>query len=99
MCNCKNMTLQSTVEAMNSADYKERFRAEYQQTKIRYEKLKTFNTKIEAARRMRYYKTDAAPLEEPKHDCPDDLLIEQQNVMGQYLHILEVRAQIEGIEL
>jgi hypothetical protein len=73
--------------------------AEYRQTKIRYEKLKAFNTKIEAARRVRYYKHDAVQPEEPKHDYPDDLLIDQQNVMGQYLHILEVRAVIEGIEL
>lgn len=99
MCNCENMTQQNTAEAMSSTDYKERFRAEYRQTKIRYEKLKAFNTKIEAARRVRYYKDDAVQLEMPKHDCPDDLLIEQQNVMGQYLHILEVRAVIEGIEL
>lgn len=99
MCDCKNMTLQSAAEAMGSTDYKERFRAEYRQTKIRYENLKAFNTKIEAARRVRYYKDGAVQLEEPKHDCPDDLLIDQQHVMGQYLHILEVRAVIEGIEL
>ena len=40
------MTLNDTIEKMNSADYKERFIAEYQQTKIRYEKLKHFNTRI-----------------------------------------------------
>ena len=98
MCNCENMTLQSTVEAMNSADYKERFRAEYQQTKIRYEKLKALNTKIEAARQVQYTAAKFnCPM--PPHDCPDDLLTEQQSVMGRYLHILEVRAQIEGIEL
>lgn len=92
------MELKDTVEMMNSSDYKERFKAEYQQTKIRYEKLKKFNTKIEAARRMQYSCTNSE-LKVPKHDCPDDLLIEQQNIMGQYLHLLEVRAEIEGIEL
>ena len=33
------MDLRNTVEMMLSSDYKERFRAEYYQTKIRYEKL------------------------------------------------------------
>lgn len=88
--------LKDTAAMMNSPDYKERFKAEYHQTKIRYEKLKAFNTKIEAAERVRFF---GEKLEEPKHDCPADLLIEQQNLMGRYLHILEVRAVIEGIEL
>lgn len=81
--------LSATVEG--SSDYKERFKAEYYQTKIRYERLKAFNTKIEAARM-----TDK---EEPKHDCPREILREQQSVMGEYLHILEVRAAIEGVDL
>lgn len=90
------MELKETVELMTSDDYKERFRAEYYQTKIRYEKLKAFNTKIEAANRTMYEKTKII---EPAHDCPRDLLCEQQAMMGQYLHILEVRAVIEDIEL
>ena len=77
---------------------KARFMAEYYQTKIRYEKLKAFNTKIEAAKRTQYY-GQAAVVDMPKHDCPDDLLLEQQTAMGKYLHILEVRAVIEGIDL
>lgn len=32
--------LEDTVEGMLHPDYKERFKAEYQQTKIRYEKLR-----------------------------------------------------------
>lgn len=36
--------LKDTVDGMLSTDYKERFVAEYQQTKIRYEKLKSFAT-------------------------------------------------------
>lgn len=92
------MELKDTIEMMNSPDYKDRFKAEYHQTKIRYEKLKRFNTKIEAARRTSY-SCCPAKMEVPKHDCPDDLLIEQQNIMGQYLHLLEVRAEIEGIIL
>ena len=34
------MELKDTVEMMNSTDYKERFKAEYQQVVIRYKKLK-----------------------------------------------------------
>lgn len=92
------MELKDTIKNMTSEDYKERFIAEYQQTKIRYEKLKAFNTRIEAARRTSY-EADCKKIAFPKHDCPDDILREQQSFMGQYLHILEVRAVIEGIEL
>ena len=107
------MELKDTVEMMNSADYKERFIAEYRQTKIRYEKLKAFNTKIEASHRTggdiarnsipcRLDPTSyngCKVVEMPKHDCPEELLREQQSIMGQYLHILETRAVIEGIDL
>lgn len=91
------MELKNTVEKMTSPDYKERFIAEYQQTKIRYEKLKAFNNKIEAADRTSY--KGALGVAMPKHDCPAELLLHQQSVMGEYLHVLEVRALIEGIEL
>ena len=90
--------LKDTVAMMNSPDYKERFKAEYYQTKVRYEKLKAFNNKIEAAEAMKFT-CDRSKCPEPKHDCPAEMLREQQSVMGQYLHILEVRAVIEGIEL
>lgn len=86
-----------TIELMRSYDYKKRFKAEYMQTKIRYEKLKAFNTRIEAAQRTALY--GVKTIEEPKHTCPEDLLRDQQRAMGEYLHILEVRAVIEGIEL
>lgn len=36
----REMELRDTVEMMNNADYKERFKAEYYQTAIRYGKLK-----------------------------------------------------------
>lgn len=80
-----------TVEKMISLNYKDRFIAEYQQTKIRYEKLKNMNNQIEAAEM-----TCSAG---PEHTCPSYLLREQQRVMGEYLHILEVRAVIEEVEL
>lgn len=91
--------LKDTIPLMCSDDYKERFKAEYYQTKIRYEKLKKFNTKIEAARSMAYDTFGKLKCPMPQHDCPDELLREQQSVMGNYLHLLELRAEIEGVEL
>lgn len=64
----KNMELKETIEGMTSPDYKERFKAEYRQTKIRYEKLKHFCNRIEVAQ--------MTSVEEPKHDCPIYLLRE-----------------------
>lgn len=40
MLNYEEMNLSDTVELMNSADYKDRFKAEYYQVVIRYQKLK-----------------------------------------------------------
>lgn len=81
------LELKDTVEMMNSSDYKERFKAEYWQTKIRYEKLHKMIIKYEAC-----------TLEfEPK--CSIDVLKKQKSSMGQYLYCLEVRAEIENIEL
>lgn len=96
--------LKQTSGLMNSTDYKDRFKAEYYQTKIRYEKLKSFNNHIEAAMATRFtapreMPEDRKQIEMPKHDCPIDMLRDQQGVMEQYLHVLEVRAVIEGIEL
>lgn len=85
------MELKDTVTWMNSEDYKERFKAEYHQTKIRYEKLKNYCNRIEVAYMMNK--------PEPPHDCPLELLREQQSYMGHYLSILEKRAIIENIEL
>lgn len=86
-----NMELKETVELMNSEDYKERFVAEYRQVKIRYEKLKNFCNKIEVETML--------GKEVTKHDCPLELLREQQKYMGLYLSILEKRALIEKVEL
>lgn len=85
------MELKDTVLIMQSTDYRERFKAEYYQTKIRYEKLKDFCNRIEVAK-MTY-------TEAPKHDCPLELLKEQQTHMGMYLSCLEKRAIIEKIDL
>lgn len=86
-----NMELKETVELMNSVDYKERFVAEYHQVKIRYEKLKNFCNKIEVEEML--------GKEVTKHDCPLELLREQQKYMGLYLSVLEKRALIENVEL
>ena len=76
-----------TIGGMMSPDYKERFKAEYQQTKIRYDKLHAM-----------LVKADAGTLDF-KPSCPLDLLREQKAFMGKYLYCLEVRAQIEKVEL
>lgn len=81
------MELKETIEMMNSADYKERFKAEYMQLKIRYEKLHKMCIKYEAGT------LNFTP------SCSLELLKEQKFHMGNYLRCLEVRAEIEGIEL
>lgn len=83
--------LKDTVNGMLSADYRERFVAEYEQVKIRYEKLKDFCNRIEAA--------GMAGVQAPKHDCPLELLRAQQKYMGLYLAQLEMRAVIENVQL
>ena len=83
----ENIELKDTVELMNSENYKERFKAEYIQTKIRYEKLHKMCIKYEAG--MLNF--------EPK--CSLELLKEQKSYMGNYLRTLEIRAEIEQIEL
>lgn len=85
------MEFKETVDMMLSDDYKERFKAEYHQTKIRYEKLKAFCNKIEAG--------EVAGTQTPVHDCPLELLRKQQRAMGEYLHILEIRSIIEEVVL
>lgn len=87
----KKLTLKDTEKLMESSDYRERFIAEYWQTKIRYEKLKHFNTRIECEKAFN------GP--EVYYDCPNKLLRDQQTKMGELLHILELRAIIENINL
>ena len=83
----KKMELKDTIEMMQSDDFKERFKAEYLQTKIRYDKLHQMIVKYEAGT-LNF---------EPK--CSIELLKRQASHMGYYLMILEVRAEIEGINL
>ena len=81
------MELKHTSAWMESDDYRKRFLAEYHQTKIRYEKLHRMCVKYEAGT------LDFTP------KCPIGLLKEQKKYMGLYLNRLEVRAEIEGIDL
>lgn len=76
-----------TVTLMQSDDYKDRFKAEYWQTKIRYDKLHRMTVKYEAGT------LDFTPT------CSLELLKTQKAAMGQYLYALEVRAEMEGIDL
>lgn len=84
------MELQDTVELMNSSDYKDRFKAEYWQAKIRYDKLDNFTVKLEAG-------TLGLTSDTPK--CSLELLKEQKKYLGNYIRTLKIRAEIEGIEL
>lgn len=79
--------LRDTIELMNSNDYKERFVAEYVQTKIRYDKLHKMLVK---------YKAGTLPF---TPQCSYELLTEQAEFMGRYLQCLEVRAEIEDVKL
>lgn len=81
------MQLKDTVDMMYSDDYKERFRAEYWQTKIRYDKLDAMTVKYEAGT------LNFTP------SCSLELLKEQKAYMGNYIRCLKIRAEIEGIEL
>ena len=81
------MELKDTVKYMESEDFRERFIAEYQQTKIRYDKLHAMIVKYEAGT-LKF-----SPI------TPLEILKKQASFMGQYLYTLELRAQLEGIEL
>lgn len=76
-----------TADLMNSADYKDRFKAEYYQLKIREVKLENMIIKYEAGT------LNFQPI------CDILLLKRQREIMIDYLHILSVRAEIEGITL
>ena len=81
------MQLVDTVELMLSNDYKDRFKGEYFQVKERYERLRKMVVRYQAGT-LSF---------EPK--CDLELLQSQLSAMRDYLYVLEVRAQIEGIEL
>lgn len=79
--------LDATIPLMQSKDYRNRFVAEWAQTKIRLSKLNRMLS--------RYYEgtLDFTPT------CPALLLEKQSLAMQQYLDMLEIRAEIERIKL
>jgi hypothetical protein len=79
--------LKDTIEMMTSEDYKERFKAEYLQTKIRRQKLSDMLAKHDAGT-LPFTPT-----------CPIWVLKSQETTMGQYLDVLELRARLEGVDL
>lgn len=81
------MELKDTIELMQSTDYKDRFKAEYYQLKIRREKLIDF---------LDRWNRGALGFQP---DCPFDLLDKQLRDMTAYKERLEERAKIEKIEL
>lgn len=81
------MNLKETVEMMNSDNYKERFKAEYYQLKIRKEKLEAMLEKY------RNGTLEFTP------NCSYDLLHTQLVYMECYMNVLEERAKVENIEL
>lgn len=81
------MELKDTIDLMQSDDYKDRFKAEYLQTKIRYEKLNKMLIKM-----------DAGTLGF-KPSCSKVMLMEQRRCMGEYISMLLVRAEVERIDL
>lgn len=81
------MELKDTIKGMLSDDYRERFKAEYYQLKIRTEKLKA------VLERLRNKTADFEP------DCPIELLEQQLLNMREYLYTLETRARYENINL
>ena len=88
------MELEKTVDFMLSPAYKDRLKAEYWQTKARYEKLKRRNTEWEA-----YHLTNGMQAVAAESKTPMEVLQQQQRVMGEYLHLLELRAVLEGVEM
>ena len=81
------MDLNSIIELMQSSDYKDRFRAEYWQLKIRIEKLEKMLCEWE----------EGSISFEPT--CPYEVLASQLSGMRAYMHMLRIRARLENINI
>ena len=79
------MELKDTVDMMLSDDYKERFKAEYWQLKIRHDKLKKMVDNWD--------KLDFRPT------CPYSTYMHQLRAMEDYMALLRDRAEREKVEL
>lgn len=87
MCDKKPMELADTAEMMMSKDYKERFREEYCQVVIRYQKLKQMLEKWDNGE-LNFTPT-----------CPRSTYNMQIKAMTDYIAVLEARAVMENVEL
>lgn len=84
------MELKDTISLMLSDKFEDRFKAEYWQTKIRYDKLHKWLVNYDAGSK-------------PESVCYDNecvsMMRDQASKMGQYLYSMEVRASYLNIEL
>lgn len=87
MSDMRPMELKDTIEMMVSEDYKERFKAEYCQIKIRYGKLKYMLDRWDNGI------LDFTPT------CPRSTYNMQIRAMADYIAVLEARAVMEGVDL
>ena len=81
------MELKDTIDLMQSEDYRERFKAEYQQNVIRFQKLRAMLEKWDKGD-LNFTPT-----------CPRGVYNLQIRAMADYIAVLEARAAIEGIGL
>lgn len=81
------MTLAETIPLMTSEDYRDRFKAEYWQLKIRTGKLQAMLAADEVG---------TLPF---KFQCPRSLLRDQLRKSQDLLGILATRVRVEGINL
>ena len=84
---CTNTELGEVIRGMLSDNYKERFKAEYQQLSYRASKLEQMIEKL------RKGELDFTPT------CSEQILQTQLDVMQTYKGVLELRAEIEEIEI
>ena len=81
------ISLQDTIEMMQSEDYKDRFKAEYYQVFVRFVKLKAMLEKWDKD------ELDFEPT------CPYSTQEMQIKAMRDYISVLEARAVMENIDL
>lgn len=83
----REIELNDTIKMMDSTDYKERFKAEYYQLKIRYGKLRRMIVSWEKGE-LNF-----------KPTCPMSTYELQLKAMKNYIAVLEARAVMEQVEL
>lgn len=81
------MELKDTIQQMLSEDYRDRFKAEYYQVKIRYDKLVDMLDRWDKGQLL------FSPT------CPRELLWRQVTVMEDYMDLLIERSIAEDINL